>query len=110
MKVKKTVIWSIIHSKRHISLGEEGKINDLKPISPALFPGIEEFSTAVFRQVLHSHIKPVLKKLFPELIAMEENSVESNEVEITEFLPSDYDEWKYNPEWQEKFNSLLNVT
>lgn len=111
MKIKKTIIWSIIHGKAHSSLDtEKGGIDKLKPILPALFPGIDQCSNAVFRQVLHKLIKPVLKKLFPELITMEEKKVESDEVEITEFLPSDGDEWKYNPEWQEKFDKILNAT
>ena len=111
MKIKKAIIWSIIHSKAHSSLGaEERGIDKLKPILPALFPGIEQCSTAVFRQVLHKLIKPVLEKLFPELITTEEKNVEDDEVEIIELLPSDGDEWKYNPEWQEKFDRILSAT
>ena len=109
MKAKKTAVWSLIHGRAHSSLRvDEQRICDFMGLFGILFPGIDYFSLSGFHTVRLELVMPTLKKLFPELVTMEENEVTNGEVEIVEFLPSEGYEWQ-KPDWQEKFKKLLCV-
>ena len=108
VKVKKTLIWSILNNKYHPTLNEEDKkIISFMPLVEGLFPGIDYYSITGYGQVQENYVTPVLKKLFPDLKGLDSKKINQNEqIEITPFLPSKGYE-HLEPKWRKKLEKLL---
>lgn len=108
MQCKKNVIWWLVNGGDSLLLKEEDKkIEALMPLVQALFPGINYYSVTGFSQVMHQCVVPALKKRFPDLQSVPEESTAEGEVEINELLPSKGYEWQDSPEWGAKLGELL---
>lgn len=109
MKIKRTIIWSVVNEKPHPKLTEkERMIEGYMPLISALFPGITYFSISGFGSVINNCAVPVLKKLFPELLTTKAENISARElVEVEPFLPSRGYEWQTSTRWQSKLRKLL---
>ncbi len=109
MKIKKILIWSYINGEPHKLLTtEEQQISHGMGLLATLFPGINYYSISGFQTVVNNYVRPVLKKLFPELIGKTNYNMTADEmVEIDVFLPSKGYEWQDSRKWIKKFEKLL---
>lgn len=109
MEFKKALIWSAVNENYHPSITEDEKTIKLwMPLVSTLFPGINYYSMSGFGQVFNGYVKPVIKKLFPELTDLPASDCsDSDTVTIEAFLPSDGYQHLDDPEWREELNSKL---
>lgn len=110
---KRIVLWCLVNGVDYPGLPrEEMKISSLMPLLNTLFPGINYYSTTGFHQVMYQCAKPVLRKLFPELVGASDVEVAKDAtamVKVTEFLPSKGYEWQDSDKWKLKFIKLLEA-
>ncbi len=109
IKIKTSVLWSIINDKEHKSLKEKDKtIEALMPLVSALFPGINYYSITGFSQVMQKCVIPVLRKRYPELLTVAEGKISPKAMtEVTEALPSKGYEWQESTRWRSEFRKIL---
>ena len=109
MLFKKILIWSHVIGFYHTSLKNEDKtIAASIPILTALFPEINFYSITGFSSLMSLYGVPALRKLFPELLELSTKEVlESEMVEVKEFLPSKGYEWQDDPNWKVQFDNIL---
>ena len=107
MEVKKVFIWAMVNKTNWPPIVNKDEIDKIKWIE-CLFPGISYYSLSGAIQVQNKWVLPVLTKLFPELIGVEWETIDSEEtVELKEFLACNGYEHGNNPEWEKKFEALL---
>ncbi len=109
MLVKRALVWTLVTDIQTRAITqEELKIASLMPLVNTLFPGINYYSMSGFHCVLNELVRPVLKKLFPEMLTEESERYSADElVDVSEFLPSRGYEWQDSVAWQKTFLNLL---
>jgi hypothetical protein len=110
MRVRKAIVWSILHY-RHVSVEPE-EINEagLSNVLGALFPGITYSTTNAFSALMRARVKPALEKLFPDLLRASEDDVPGDEaVTINAFLTMTHRQWDDRATTEEFYQRLGDV-
>lgn len=107
--VRTVIIWSILHYRHHSVEPEALDEAGLDSVINGLFPGITYSTTSAFSALIQAWVKPVLEKLFPDLLKLSENDVHGDEeVMISPFLKMDRDRRWDDPATIEEFYQRLD--
>lgn len=107
MKIKKTIIWSLLNHKHHPQQLKEISRDVVLSILNALFPGMTIGWISDLSSIESKYMLPALQKQFPDMKGMPNEKVQSTDVVNIEAILPTKEFQHYGARWKKKFAKLM---